>query len=167
MWIYKCMLNVYKNQQNRQTGSRNLTGPKTLLTIWYTYKNKKKLCPLWALYWTIKILIRFLPSTVTEKNILEGRKDRGKTVYPPPPSGVYWLIDYLLLNVERTVFQLYSGREKVQQYIKTNLHSSGRISLKIWHINWKYDTLVVLISFHPSITWILSNRSALLSSHLY
>jgi hypothetical protein len=31
------MLNVYKNQQNRQTGSRNLTGPKTLPTIWYTY----------------------------------------------------------------------------------------------------------------------------------
>jgi hypothetical protein len=43
--------------------------------------------------------IRFLPSTVTEKNakknILDGRKDRrkggrtdrGKTVYPPPPSG--------------------------------------------------------------------------------
>jgi hypothetical protein len=35
--IYKCMLNVYKNQQNRQTGSRNLTDPKTLPTIWYTY----------------------------------------------------------------------------------------------------------------------------------
>ena len=31
------MLNVYKNQQNRQTGSRNLMGPKTLPTIWYTY----------------------------------------------------------------------------------------------------------------------------------
>jgi hypothetical protein len=28
------MLNVYKNQQNRQTGSRNLTDPKTLPTIW-------------------------------------------------------------------------------------------------------------------------------------
>jgi hypothetical protein len=28
---------VYKNQQSRQTGSRNLTGPKTLPTIWYTY----------------------------------------------------------------------------------------------------------------------------------
>jgi hypothetical protein len=27
------MLNVYKNQQNRQTGSRNLMGPKTLPTI--------------------------------------------------------------------------------------------------------------------------------------
>jgi hypothetical protein len=37
MCIYKCMLNVYKNQQNRQTGSRNLTGPKTLPTIWDTY----------------------------------------------------------------------------------------------------------------------------------
>jgi hypothetical protein len=26
MFIYKCMLNVYKNQQNLQTGSRNLMG---------------------------------------------------------------------------------------------------------------------------------------------
>jgi hypothetical protein len=34
MGICKCMLNVYKNQQNRQTGSRNLMGPKTLPTIW-------------------------------------------------------------------------------------------------------------------------------------
>jgi hypothetical protein len=31
------MLNVYKNQQNRQTGSRNLMGSKTLPTIWGTY----------------------------------------------------------------------------------------------------------------------------------
>ena len=37
MCIYKCMLNVYKNQQNRQTGSRNLMGPKMLPTIWGTY----------------------------------------------------------------------------------------------------------------------------------
>ena len=35
----KCayMFNVYKNQQSRQTGSRNMTGPKTLPTLWYTY----------------------------------------------------------------------------------------------------------------------------------
>jgi hypothetical protein len=35
----KCayMFNVYKNQQNRQTGSRNLMGPKTLPKIWGTY----------------------------------------------------------------------------------------------------------------------------------
>ena len=31
------MINVYKNQQNRQAGSRNLMGPKTLHTIWGTY----------------------------------------------------------------------------------------------------------------------------------
>jgi hypothetical protein len=37
MCIYKYMLNVYKNQQNLQTGSRNLMGPKTLPTIWGTY----------------------------------------------------------------------------------------------------------------------------------
>ena len=34
-WAY--VFNVYKNQQSWQTGSRNLTGPKTLPTIWYTY----------------------------------------------------------------------------------------------------------------------------------
>ena len=35
----KCayMFNVYKNQLSRQTGIRNLTGPKTLPTIWHTY----------------------------------------------------------------------------------------------------------------------------------
>ena len=31
------MFNVYKTQLSRQTGSRNLTGPKTLPTIWHTY----------------------------------------------------------------------------------------------------------------------------------
>ena len=31
------MFNVYKNQPSLQTGSRNLTGPKTLPTIWHTY----------------------------------------------------------------------------------------------------------------------------------
>jgi hypothetical protein len=31
------MFSVYKNQLSRLTGSRNLTGPKTLPTIWYTY----------------------------------------------------------------------------------------------------------------------------------
>ena len=30
------MFNVYKNQPNRQTGNRNLMGPKTLPTIWGT-----------------------------------------------------------------------------------------------------------------------------------
>jgi hypothetical protein len=33
---YMYMFNVYKNQPSRQTGSRNLMGPKTLPTIWGT-----------------------------------------------------------------------------------------------------------------------------------
>jgi hypothetical protein len=35
----KCayMFNVYRNKLSRQTGSRNLTGPKMLPTIWHTY----------------------------------------------------------------------------------------------------------------------------------
>ena len=35
IWTY--LFNVFKNQQSRQTGSRNLMGPKTLPTIWGTY----------------------------------------------------------------------------------------------------------------------------------
>jgi hypothetical protein len=59
----KCayMFNVYRNQLSRQTGSRNLTGPKTLPTIWYTYM-----------------------MLVTKYQ--DGQTDRGKTVYPPPTS---------------------------------------------------------------------------------
>ena len=34
---YTCMFNVYKNQLSRKTGSRNVTGPKTLPTILHTY----------------------------------------------------------------------------------------------------------------------------------
>jgi hypothetical protein len=78
------MFNVYKNQLIRQTGSRNPTGPKTLLTIWYTYM-------------TLVTNIRFLPSTVTEKNatknILDGRKDGWTEVkqYTPLPLREAWV----------------------------------------------------------------------------
>jgi hypothetical protein len=152
MCIYKCMFNVYKNQQNWQTGSRNLMGPKTLPTIWGTF------VPIWSLWPNIRFLpsivaeknvsknvhicsmciktnqvskqevgiwrvqkrypqygihiwrlwpnIRFLPSTVTEKNatknILDRRKDRGKTVYPPhyrmTEKAKFLVSEQLLLN---------------------------------------------------------------------
>ena len=75
----KCayMLNVYKNQLSRQTRSRNLTGPKTLPTIWYTYMTCVTKYQISAInsYWE-----KYLGWT-------EGQKDRGKTAYPPPPSG--------------------------------------------------------------------------------
>ena len=75
----KCayMFNVYKDQLSRQTGSRNLTGPKTLPTIWYTYMMLVTKYQISAInsYWE-----------KCDKKYL-GRTDRGKTVYPPPPSG--------------------------------------------------------------------------------
>jgi hypothetical protein len=118
------MVNVYKNQQSRQTGSRNLMDPKMLPTIWGTYMKlvtKYQISAInscwvkcdekWAymfnvyikinkvgkqevgIWWVQKRFprygvpiwhmwpnIRFLPSTVNEKNatknILDGWKDR-------------------------------------------------------------------------------------------
>ena len=69
------MFNVYKNQLSRQTGSRNLTGPKKLPTIWHTYRY-------------MKLVTKYQISAINscwekcdEKYL--GRTDRGKTVYPP------------------------------------------------------------------------------------
>jgi len=68
---------VYKNQLSRQTGSRNLTGPKTLPTIWHTY---------------MKLVTKYRISAINscwekydEKYLgwTEGQTDRGKTVYLP------------------------------------------------------------------------------------
>jgi hypothetical protein len=53
-WAY--MFNVYKNQQSRQTGSRNLMGRKTLPTIW-------------GYIWSLWPNIRSLQSIVAEKNV--------------------------------------------------------------------------------------------------
>ena len=71
------MFNVYRNQLSRQTGSRNLTGPKTLPTIWYTYMMLVTKYQISAInsYWE-----------KCDKKYL-GRTERRKTVYPPPPSG--------------------------------------------------------------------------------
>jgi hypothetical protein len=74
----KCayMFNVYKNQLSRQTGNRNLMGPKTLPTIWHTY---------------MKLVTKYQISAINscwEKCVRkDGQTDRGKTVYPPPPTG--------------------------------------------------------------------------------
>ena len=78
-WAY--MFNVHKNQQSRQTGSRNLMGPKTLPTIWGTYMKLVTKYQISAInsYWE-KCDEKYLGRT-------EGWTDRGKTVYPPSPSG--------------------------------------------------------------------------------
>jgi hypothetical protein len=82
-WAY--MFNVYKNQQSRQTGSRNLMGPKMLPTIWYTYMTPvtKYQIPAINSYWE-KCDEKYLGRT---EGRTDGQMDRGKTVYHPPPSG--------------------------------------------------------------------------------
>ena len=73
------MFNVYKNQQSRQTGSRNLTDQKTLSTIWYTYMMLVTKYQISATnsYW----------EKCEEKYL--GRTDRQKEVkqYTPSPFG--------------------------------------------------------------------------------
>jgi hypothetical protein len=80
-WAY--IFNVYKNQQSRQTGSRNLTGPKTLLTIWYTY------------------MTLVTKNQISAINSYWEKCDDGqsKTVYPPPPSGSGGIIKWWQLNI--------------------------------------------------------------------
>ena len=79
----KCayIFNVYKNQLSRQTGIRNLTGPKMLPTIWYTYMTLVTKYQISAInnYWE-KCNEKYLGWT-------DRRTDRGKTVYPHPLSG--------------------------------------------------------------------------------
>jgi hypothetical protein len=70
--------------------------PPPYFVHWYTYN-------IWCLWPNI----RFLPSTVTEKNatknILDGRKDRGKTVYPPPLSGSGGIIIIMLCTFLKAI----------------------------------------------------------------
>ena len=88
MWIYNCMFNVYKNQPSRQTGSRNLTGPKTLPTIWHTYMKlvtKYQISAIDSCWEKISWTDGRMEGQTDRRK--DGRTDRGKTVYPPPPPG--------------------------------------------------------------------------------
>ena len=76
----KCalMFNLDKNQLSRQTGSRNLKGPKTLPTIWHTY---------------VKLVTKYQISAINscwetcdEKYFWRADGQRWNSV-PPPPSG--------------------------------------------------------------------------------
>jgi hypothetical protein len=83
IWTY--MFNVYKNQQSRQTGSRNLTGPKTLPTIWYTYMMLVTKYQISAInsYWE-KCDEKYLGRTKDGRR--DGQMDRVKQ-YTPSPFG--------------------------------------------------------------------------------
>jgi hypothetical protein len=85
IYIYKYMLNVHKNQQNRQTGSRNLMGPKTLPMIWGTYMKLVTKYQISAInsYWE-KCDEKYVGRT-------EGRKERTEVKqYTPSPFRERW-----------------------------------------------------------------------------
>ena len=76
---------TYDTPALRQTGSRNLTGPKTLPTICQTYMKHVTKYQISAINsdWE-KCDEKYLGRT---EGRTDGQTDRGKTVYPPPPSG--------------------------------------------------------------------------------
>ena len=117
----KCgyMFNVYKNQLSRRTGSRNLTGPKTLPTI-----------PIWRL----RPNIRFLPSTVTEKNamknILDGQTDRQTEVKQYTPLPLHQNIPIKILITDVIFILVYN--------VKHNL---------FWFHFQQYFSYIVAVSF--------------------
>ena len=87
--------------------------------IWWVQKRFPRFgVPIWSLWPNI----RFLPSIVAEKNatknILDGRTDRGKTVYPPPPSGSGGIIIMLALIKHCT----YIWKHTAQQYVQFECH---------------------------------------------
>ena len=99
----KCayMFNVYKNQPSRQTGSRNLTGPKTLPTIWYTYMTLVTKNQISAInsYWEKcdeKYLGRMEGWTEVKQYTPLPLQGAGvwKTVYPPSSSGSRGIITH-------------------------------------------------------------------------
>ena len=74
-----------------------------------------------------KTNIRFLPSSVAEKNAMrnildgqkDGRTDKGKTVNPPPverqykKANCFGVSKRLLFNANSALFQLYYGENKL------------------------------------------------------
>jgi hypothetical protein len=93
-WVQKCdekcayMFNVYKNQLSWQTGSRNLTDPKTLPTIWYTYMMLVTKYQISAIngYWE-KCDEKYLGRTEVKQYTPSPFVEWGyKNSLPPPPS---------------------------------------------------------------------------------
>ena len=89
------MFNVYKTQLSRQTESRNLTGPKTLPTIWDYYTDSIIVpATIWHTY--MKLVTKFHTPAINscggkcdEKYLgrTEGLTDKGKPVFPLRWSG--------------------------------------------------------------------------------
>jgi hypothetical protein len=129
----KCayMLNVHKNQLIRQTGSRNLTGPKTLPTIWYTYMmlvTKYQISVINS-YWE-KCDEKYLGRTEGQT---EGRTDRGKTVYPLPPSGSGGIIKQYTPLPLRRAGGIISSKSYITYVVSGKTFEISAIRQYNWH----------------------------------
>jgi hypothetical protein len=150
MCIYKCMLNVYKNQQNRQTGSRNLTGPKTLPTIWHTYMKLvtkyqisaiNSVCRLSLFLYTLNnicsFFVTFFSATIDGRNLIFGHKLHIGTPYR---GKRFWTQNAT------------HGRTEVKQYTPSPFGERGYN--EGW-LAWGLALLCIRIGLPPN--WRLSN----------
>jgi hypothetical protein len=116
----KCMFNVHKNQQSRQTGSWNLMGPKTLPTIWDTYMKLVTKYQISAInsYW----------EKCDEKYLgwMDGQTDRGKTYNPDGRN--------LIFGHKLQIGTPYSGKRFWTHQIPTSCLSTLLIFMHIEHI---------------------------------
>ena len=135
----KCayMFNMHKDQLSRQIGSRNLMGPKTLPTIWYTYM-------MLVTKYQISVINSYWEKC-DEKYLR--RTDRGKTVYPPPSSGSGGIINLFLPWCSWEIAELVLNNN--HSLLKPNRH----------------HYLIVTDLFSPSYSWkiahlVLNNNPA-------
>ena len=93
--------------------------------IWWVQKRLPRYgVPIWSLWPNI----RFLPSTVTEKNVTknildgwkDGQTDRGKSVYTPPPSGSGVIIICMHGSVDK-IAQIHKHKQVNEKIILTPL----------------------------------------------
>ena len=101
---------------------------------------------------------RFLPSIVAEKNvtknILEGRTDRGKTVYPPLPSGSGGIIrskigskcvDLILIRMAKCWNNFFSSKFCIWLYCE-----NGKYMIILWKCQVEYNFISCPAKFFSS-----------------
>jgi hypothetical protein len=133
-WAY--MFNVYKNQQSRQTRSRNLMGPKTLPMIWGTY---------------MKLVTKYQISAINscwekcdEKNQLS-RQTGSRNLTGPNTLPTIWHT-YMKLVTKYQISAINSCWEKCdEKYIG---RTEGRTEVKQY---------ISIIHMYTVIEWLLFN----------
>ena len=162
MCIYKCMLNVYKNQQNRQTRSRNPMGPKTLPTIWHTYMKlvTKYQIPVINSCWE-KCDEKWTYMFNVYKNQLS-RQTGSRNLTGPKTLPTIWYT-YMTLVVKYQISAInsywekcdekYLGRTEVKQYERGYNYLTLRSKVKVSRMSWYATHRLMVISGKTKKLW--------------